>query len=78
MTEDMVPLDSLSLWRTYCRGILIRTLADASHERQYMSAPQIIFNVFGFCATLATTIFFTVYAKRRLKELQQEDEVLLQ
>ncbi|KAI4327050.1 hypothetical protein L6164_019553 [Bauhinia variegata] len=59
-------------------GILIQTLANASHERHSLSAPQIILNVFGFCITVATTIFFTVYAKRRLKELQTEDELLLQ
>ncbi|KAK4262670.1 hypothetical protein QN277_028204 [Acacia crassicarpa] len=59
-------------------GILIMTLADASHERQTLSAPQIIFNVIGFCFTVATTIFFTVYAKKWLKELGKEDEVLLQ
>ncbi|KAI4315328.1 hypothetical protein L6164_028151 [Bauhinia variegata] len=59
-------------------GILIQTLANASHEGHPLSAPQIIFNVVGFCVTVATTIFFTVYAKRRLKELQGEDELLLQ
>ncbi|GAV86910.1 SNARE_assoc domain-containing protein [Cephalotus follicularis] len=59
-------------------GILIRTLADASHERHGLSAPQIIFNVVGFIATVATTIIFTVYAKRKLKVLQREDGPLLQ
>ncbi|MED6168184.1 hypothetical protein PIB30_009686 [Stylosanthes scabra] len=59
-------------------GILIRTLADASHEKQSLSAEQIILNVVGFCATVATTIIITVYAKRRLKELQTEEEPLLQ
>ena len=59
-------------------GILIRTLADASNEKQSLSAEQIILNVVGFCATVATTIIITVYAKRRLKELQTEEEPLLQ
>nr|XP_017180658.2 uncharacterized protein LOC103405742 isoform X1 [Malus domestica] len=59
-------------------GILIRTLADASHERHGLSAPQIIFTVVGFSLTVVTTIFFTVYAKRQLKELQNDDEPLLQ
>ncbi|RXI01103.1 hypothetical protein DVH24_001337 [Malus domestica] len=58
-------------------GILIRTLADASHERHGLSAPQIIFTVVGFSLTVATTIFFTVYAKRQLKELQKDEEPLL-
>uniref|UniRef100_A0A5B6YSX7 VTT domain-containing protein n=1 Tax=Davidia involucrata TaxID=16924 RepID=A0A5B6YSX7_DAVIN len=58
-------------------GILIRALADASHDRHSLSAPQIIFNVAGFCATVITTVIITVYAKRRLKELQKEEELLL-
>ncbi|KAE8055186.1 hypothetical protein FH972_012044 [Carpinus fangiana] len=56
-------------------GILIRTLAD---ERHSLSAPQIVFNVVGFAATVATTIFFTLYAKRQLGHLKTEDEQLLQ
>ncbi|KAL6968938.1 hypothetical protein U1Q18_047217, partial [Sarracenia purpurea var. burkii] len=59
-------------------GIFIRTLADASHHPQSLSAPQIIFNVLGFFAMVATTVFITMYAKGRLKKLQGEDELLLQ
>ncbi|GMN32479.1 hypothetical protein TIFTF001_003703 [Ficus carica] len=70
----MVP----EIFVTIYTGILIRTLAEASHERHNLSAPQIIFTVLGFCAAAATTIFFTVYAKRKLKELQREDEMLLE
>lgn len=62
----------------YCSGILIRTLADASQNQQFLSAPQIVFTVIGFCVTAATTVFFTVYAKRKLKELQIDDDQLLQ
>ncbi|KAA8522305.1 hypothetical protein F0562_012978 [Nyssa sinensis] len=58
-------------------GILIQTLADASHDQHSLSAPQIIFTVAGFCATVITTVMITVYAKRRLKELQKEEEPLL-
>ncbi|KAK2409562.1 SNARE associated Golgi protein family [Trifolium repens] len=59
-------------------GILIRTLADATNESQSLTVQQIIFNALGFCLTVATTIIITVYAKRRLKELQEEDKILLQ
>ena len=62
----------------FCRGILIKTLADASHDRHALSAPQIILNLVGFCATVATTVVVSIYAKRRLKELQKEEELLLQ
>ncbi|KAK4260493.1 hypothetical protein QN277_003595 [Acacia crassicarpa] len=58
-------------------GIFIQTLADASHEKHALSALQIILNVSGFCLTVAAAVFSTVYAKRRLKQLQEEDEVLL-
>ncbi|KAL0393418.1 UNVERIFIED_CONTAM: hypothetical protein Slati_4308000 [Sesamum latifolium] len=59
-------------------GILIKTLANASHDRHSLSASQIIFNVIGFCVTVATTVIITLYAKRRLKELQMQEELLLQ
>ncbi|XP_073285659.1 uncharacterized protein [Primulina huaijiensis] len=59
-------------------GILIKTLADASHNHRTLSAPQIIFNVFGFCTTVAATVIVTIYAKRRLRELQKEEELQLQ
>ncbi|KAK2372217.1 hypothetical protein P8452_45599 [Trifolium repens] len=59
-------------------GILIRSLADASHKTHILSAPEIVFNVVGFCIAVGTTIFFTVYAKRRLDELRKEDELLWQ
>ncbi|WRX18610.1 SNARE associated Golgi protein - like 4 [Theobroma cacao] len=59
-------------------GILIQTLADASHDRHALSAPQILLNVGGFLVTVVTTIVFTVYAKRQLKIWQKEEELLLQ
>ncbi|KAF8379337.1 hypothetical protein HHK36_028771 [Tetracentron sinense] len=59
-------------------GILMRTLVDAAQDQQSLPAPQIIFNVVGFCVTIATTVIITIYAKRRLKELQEEDELLLE
>ncbi|KAL2525133.1 SNARE associated Golgi protein family [Abeliophyllum distichum] len=59
-------------------GILIKTLADASHDQHSLSASQIIFNTLGFCITVATTVIITLYAKKRLKELQRDDHLLLQ
>lgn len=58
-------------------GIMIRTLADASNDQQSLSPPQIICTVFGFLLTIATTVVVTVYAKRRLSELQTDEEQLL-
>ncbi|KAL1830880.1 hypothetical protein ACET3Z_000531 [Daucus carota] len=59
-------------------GIMIKTLADASTDQRTLSTTQIIFNVCGFCLTVTTTVIITIYAKRRLKELQMEEEPLLQ
>uniref|UniRef100_A0A7N0SZ39 VTT domain-containing protein n=1 Tax=Kalanchoe fedtschenkoi TaxID=63787 RepID=A0A7N0SZ39_KALFE len=58
-------------------GIFIQTLADASHNRHSLSASQILVNAAGFCATIATTIICTAYAKKKLKALHNEDEQLL-
>ncbi|XP_057524474.1 uncharacterized protein LOC130804152 isoform X1 [Amaranthus tricolor] len=59
-------------------GILIKTLADASNEKHSLSAQQIVMNVVGFAATVATTIICTILAKKRLKTMPIEDEPLLQ
>ncbi|CAJ1928215.1 unnamed protein product [Sphenostylis stenocarpa] len=70
----MVPEIFISIYT----GTLIKTLANATHEHHTLSAPDIILNVFGFCVTVGTVIFFTVYAKRQLKELRKGDDLLLQ
>ncbi|KAK6130140.1 hypothetical protein DH2020_036119 [Rehmannia glutinosa] len=62
---------------TDVNGILIETLADASHDQHPLSAPQIICNVIGVCITIATTAIVTLYAKRRLKKLQTEEGLVL-
>ena len=59
-------------------AILIKTLADASDEKHSLSAREIIMNVVGFAATVATTIFCTILAKKWLKTMPIEDEPLLQ
>ncbi|XP_076960800.1 uncharacterized protein LOC143637241 [Bidens hawaiensis] len=57
-------------------GIMIRTLADASKDQRSLEPLQIVFTVCGFVVTIATTIIVTVYAKKRLSELQANDEQL--
>ncbi|KAF9685743.1 hypothetical protein SADUNF_Sadunf03G0085800 [Salix dunnii] len=64
----MVPEIFVSIYT----GILIRTLADASSDRRALSAPQIVFTLSGFCATVVATVIITVYAKRQLKVMQDE------
>ncbi|KAK1324336.1 hypothetical protein QJS10_CPA01g02623 [Acorus calamus] len=63
---------------TIYSGILIRNLADATHGRGVLSVPQILYDVLGFCATLAATIAITAYAKRTLQKLQAEEHPLLE
>lgn len=59
-------------------GILIRSLASAaSHGPHSLSTSEIVFNVLGLCVTVVTTIVITVYAKSRLKAIQEEEELLL-
>ncbi|XP_042025916.1 transmembrane protein 64-like isoform X1 [Salvia splendens] len=65
----MVPEIFLTLYT----GIIIQTIADAADDRQTMSGPQILFNIAGFSITAAATVLVTLYAKRRLKELQMEE-----
>ncbi|VFR02241.1 unnamed protein product [Cuscuta campestris] len=59
-------------------GIVIKTLADASKDRNSLSAAQIICTVLGFCLTMATTVVITIYAKRRLRQMETEEILLLQ
>lgn len=59
-------------------GILIRQLADASESHLQLSPTQIICNVLGFIMTVSTTVGITIYAKRALKKLKNEEELLLQ
>lgn len=58
-------------------GIMIKTWADASNDNQALSTSQIIFNVLGFASSVTTTVIITMFAKRRLKEMQKEEELLL-
>lgn len=69
----MVP----EIFLTIYTGIIIKTLADASQDCRFMSAQQIVFNLIGFCATMSATALVTCYARRRLQQLQKEEEVLL-
>ncbi|KAA3456461.1 TVP38/TMEM64 family membrane protein isoform X1 [Gossypium australe] len=68
----MVPEIFISIYT----GTLIQTLADASQERHGLSAVQILLNVGGFLITLVAIIVFTVYAKRQLRKLQREEELV--
>ncbi|MBA0825442.1 hypothetical protein Goarm_022023 [Gossypium armourianum] len=68
----MVPEIFISIYT----GTLIQTLADASQERHGLSAVQILLNVGGFLITLLAIIVFTVYAKRQLRKLQREEELV--
>jgi uncharacterized membrane protein YoaK (UPF0700 family) len=53
-------------------------LADASTaEQKGLSILQIVLNIFGFVATVVTTVLITKYAKRQLEVMKKEKEALL-
>ncbi|KAK9054811.1 hypothetical protein SSX86_025890 [Deinandra increscens subsp. villosa] len=54
-------------------GRLIRTFADVQYRNYHMTTLEIIYNVISFITAVAMTIGFTVYAKKALKELEDED-----
>ncbi|MFS7900386.1 hypothetical protein Hanom_Chr00s109933g01807321 [Helianthus anomalus] len=56
---------------------MIRALADASKEQRSLAPLQIMFTVCGVVITIVSTIIVTVYAKKRLSELQVNDEQLM-
>lgn len=69
---------SFDTWCLFnCSGILIKTLANASQDRKSLSVPQVALNVIGFSLAVGATVAVTWYAKKRLKELQMQEEELL-
>lgn len=54
-----------------CSGRLIRTLADVHYGNYHLTTVEIVYNIISFILAVATTIAFTVYAKRALKDLER-------
>ncbi|XP_050214378.1 uncharacterized protein LOC126665587 [Mercurialis annua] len=52
-------------------GRLIRTFADVKYGNHHLTSVEIIYNVISFIIAVVTTVAFTIYAKRALKELEQ-------
>ncbi|KAJ4717674.1 SNARE associated Golgi protein family [Melia azedarach] len=52
-------------------GRLIRTLADVKYGNYHLTTVEIVYNIISFIIAVVTTIAFTVYAKRALKELER-------
>lgn len=59
-------------------GVLIKALANASYSGGSMSILQMVVDVGGFCIVVAAAVLITMYAKRRLEELQMQENLLLQ
>ncbi|KAL8205951.1 hypothetical protein R6Q57_009502 [Mikania cordata] len=55
-------------------GRLIRTFADVQYRNHRLTTLEIVYNVISFIIAGAMTIGFTVYAKKALKELENEDK----
>ncbi|XVF86188.1 hypothetical protein PTKIN_Ptkin18bG0020000 [Pterospermum kingtungense] len=63
-------------------GRLIRTLADVKYGNHHLAPVEIIYNIISLIVAIVTTIAFTIYAKRALKDLgngetEGEDESAL-
>jgi predicted membrane protein len=56
-----------------CSGRLIRTFADVKYGNYHLTAVEIIYNIISFIIAVVTTVAFTVYAKRALKDLEKEE-----
>ncbi|CAF2143101.1 BnaA02g26360D [Brassica napus] len=54
-------------------GRLIRTFADVQYGHQRLTTVEIVYNVISLIIAVVTTVAFTVYAKRALRELQNAD-----
>lgn len=55
-------------------GRLIRTFADVQYRNHQLTPLEIIYNVISFVIAVAMTIGFTIYAKKAIKELENEDK----
>ncbi|XP_077240759.1 uncharacterized protein LOC143881534 isoform X2 [Tasmannia lanceolata] len=54
-------------------GRLIRTLADMKYSNHHMTTVEIVYNIISFVVAIFTTVAFTVYAKRALKDLEKRE-----
>ncbi|GLT75695.1 hypothetical protein SLA2020_473980 [Shorea laevis] len=54
-------------------GRLIRTYADVKYGNHHLTAVEIIYDIISFVIAVLTTIAFTVYAKRALKDLERAE-----
>ncbi|KAI9176457.1 hypothetical protein LWI28_003086 [Acer negundo] len=56
-------------------GRLIRTLANVQYGNYHLTTVEIIYNIISFIIAVITTIAFTVYAKRALKEFESGEAI---
>ena len=56
-----------------CSGRLIRTFADVKYGNYHLTTVEIIYNIISFIIAIGTTVAFTIYAKRALKELERAE-----
>ncbi|KAJ6703326.1 hypothetical protein OIU85_029312 [Salix viminalis] len=54
-------------------GRLIRTFADVKYGNYHLTTVEIIYNIISFIIAIGTTVAFTIYAKRALKELERAE-----
>ncbi|KAJ0237996.1 T166 protein [Hirschfeldia incana] len=69
---SFIEIDSKSR-KFICSGRLIRTFADVQYGHQRLTTVEIVYNVISLVIAVVTTVAFTVYAKRALRELQNPE-----
>lgn len=57
-----------------CSGRLIRTFADVQYRNHRLTPLEIIYNGISFIIAVAMTIGFTIYAKKAIKELENQEK----
>ncbi|XP_047338480.1 uncharacterized protein LOC124942104 [Impatiens glandulifera] len=57
-------------------GRLIRTFADVKYGNRRLTPVEIVYNVISLVITIVTIVGFSVYAKRTLNELKNEEVVV--
>ncbi|XP_010523424.1 PREDICTED: uncharacterized protein LOC104801773 [Tarenaya hassleriana] len=54
-------------------GRLIRTFADVQYGNHHLTTVEIVYNIISLIIAVVTTVAFTIYARRALRELENAD-----
>jgi len=55
-------------------GRLLKTLVEVKYKNLHLTPVEIIYNAISFCVAIGAAIAFTIYARRALRNFQENDE----